>query len=492
MNLTKRFLLYNVGILVIPLIITILVGSFFAYGIKLFTGADPHPSSAKKLLDVKYELFTLDMDIFNNDAERLLEKDYQQLIIDKLKSYKTDMIVIKDGMIAFSSDEFTMIDVEKCINASKKSVPFPIVSLNNNSYVIKPYPLNFKNGSSGNVILLTAVGKEGRITYNLFWSLVIFYLVLLVFTCYIFALKFSNTVTKPISKLKKASKDIASGSFNEVIYEFGDEEVKSLCRSFEEMRVHLKNSIDAQKKLDENRKFLVSSISHDLKTPITSIKGYVEGINDGIANTEEKRNKYLQTIYSKAVQIDNMVDDLLLYSKLDLNQLQFNFERVNIVHYLEDCITEYKLNSNINNIIINLSVPSLSAPIFVNLDRERMHRVVTNIIDNSKKYMDKEICTIDILLRETSSSVVIEFKDNGRGISKEEIQNIFDRFYRSDKARSNVSGSGLGLAISKQIVEGHKGNIWAKSTLKLGTSILISLPKESELSKLKTSSRVLR
>jgi len=220
----------------------------------------------------------------------------------------------------------------------------------------------------------------------------------------------------------------------------------------------------------------VSSISHDLKTPITSIKGYVEGIMDGVANTPEKMDKYLRTIYSKAVYVDKMIDDLLTYSKLDMNQIPFNFEKVNILQFFKDCVAECEYELNKLNIKISID-NQFDRDIELLFDRERMKRVVLNIIDNARKYMNKEKGEISIILRETRSSIIIDIKDNGAGISNDDLQHIFDRFYRSDKARSKMGGSGLGLAIAKQIVEGHNGKIWARSVENEGTSIIISLKK---------------
>ena len=244
------------------------------------------------------------------------------------------------------------------------------------------------------------------------------------------------------------------------------------------MRIQLKDSIRIKMKYDDNRKMLVSSISHDLKTPITSIKGYVEGILDGVANTPEKLERYLKTIYSKAEQIDVMIDDLLLYSKLDLNQLPFNYEKTDIVEYFNYCIHESAPELQKSNIKIDLK-NDLKESNYVKLDRERMRRVIVNIIDNSRKYMDKTEGQITIMLRETNSSIIIELRDNGSGIDKNDINRIFDRFYRANLARTGTNGSGLGLAIAKQIVEGHKGKIWAVSHENEGTSIIISLAKTS-------------
>ena len=291
---------------------------------------------------------------------------------------------------------------------------------------------------------------------------------------------FSKRILTPIARLKKATSEISHGDLNFEIVEDGDSEIKDLCSDFEKMRIQLKNSIHMKMKYDDNRKMLVSSISHDLKTPITSIKGYVEGILDGVANTPEKLQHYLRTIYSKSQQIDKMIDDLLLYSKLDLNQIPFNFEKTDIASYFTDCTQECSFELNKSNINISLK-NNLNQSRYVMIDRERFMRVILNIIDNSKKYMgDAKNRSILIDLRENNASIIIEIRDTGCGIDKNHIDKIFHRFYRTDSARTETKGSGLGLAIAKQIVEGHKGKIWAVSEEGSGTSIIISLPKLHE------------
>jgi signal transduction histidine kinase len=289
---------------------------------------------------------------------------------------------------------------------------------------------------------------------------------------------FSKRLLDPITHLKRATTEISRGDLSLEITEIGDKEIKELCADFEKMRIQLKDSVQLKIKYDDNRKILVSSISHDLRTPITSIKGYVEGILDGVANTPEKVELYLKTIYSKAELIDVMIDDLLLYSKLDLNQIPFNYEKTDIIDFFKYCVQESVIELQKSNIIMALE-NDLKESKYVMLDRERMRRVIINIIDNSRKYMNKECGQITIMLRETNSSVIVEIRDNGSGIDKNHINKIFDRFYRGDLARTETKGSGLGLAISKQIVEAHKGKIWAISHEDKGTSIIISLAKLS-------------
>jgi len=281
---------------------------------------------------------------------------------------------------------------------------------------------------------------------------------------------------KPILRLKNAASEISCGNLaHEVVVE-GHSEIKDLCQSFEQMRLKLKESVYTQAKFEDNRKMLISSISHDLKTPITSIKGYVEGILDGVANSPEKVEKYLKTIYSKAVQVDSMIDDLLFHSKLDLNQMPFNFERTDVFTFFRHCIEEVEPELEKANIKIEL-INMLPDYRFLYIDRAQIRRVVLNILDNSKKYMNKEEGKIEVTLREKDNNIIVQIKDNGAGIPKNDLPFIFDKFYRADTARSTKAGSGFGLAITKQIIEGHQGKIWSISKENEGTSILFSLKK---------------
>lgn len=292
--------------------------------------------------------------------------------------------------------------------------------------------------------------------------------------------KITHEIVKPIEQLKQSALQISDGELDSIIPEDADGELLELCRALEQMRVKLKESIYLQRKYDDNRSFLISSISHDLRTPVTSIKGYIEGILDGVANTPEKQTQYLLTAQRKAALMNTMIEDLLLYSKLDLKQMPFNVNPVDFVSYVEHCVEENQALFEQRNVHATLQIDSINNRTVL-LDAERFMRVLQNIIDNAIFYNDNDLPTITFMLRETYSSIILEIKDNGIGIKAEEAEHIFDRFYRSDRARKVESGSGLGLAIAKQIIEAHNGHIWANSQLGIGTSIFISLPKQREV-----------
>jgi signal transduction histidine kinase len=286
----------------------------------------------------------------------------------------------------------------------------------------------------------------------------------------------SRSIIKPISILKEGAERIKSGDLSFEIKTTSNDEIGQLNRTFEEMRIKLKESVNLQIQYEENRKELLSNISHDLKTPITSIIGYVEGIKDGVANTPEKMEKYLTTVYSKARDMDLLIDELFLFSKLDLKKEPFSFETIDLVEYMRDYVEELHLDLLQKGIQIELHL--LSKPINVTADREKLRRVLANLISNCVKYMNKDKKYISISLHEGLFDVVVQVTDNGYGIEPSALPYIFKRFYRAEKSRnSQTGGSGLGLAIAKQIIEEHGGDIWATSELGKGTDVFFSLKK---------------
>ena len=258
-------------------------------------------------------------------------------------------------------------------------------------------------------------------------------------------------------------------------------EMAELAINYEDMRLRLKESTEEKLQRENQNKELITNISHDLKTPITAIKGYVEGIMDGIANTPEKMDKYIRTIYNKANDMDRLINELSLYSGIDSNRIPYNFHRLNVADYFQDCLEEVGLDLESED--IELSYSNLVSPeVMVIADPEQLKRVINNIISNSVKYQDKKPGSIDIRILDEIDSIRIEIEDNGRGIAQRDLPKIFERFYRTDASRNSTKGgSGIGLSIVKKIVEDHGGYIWATSREGEGTCMHIVLRKYEEV-----------
>ncbi|PFA69151.1 two-component sensor histidine kinase [Bacillus sp. AFS015802] len=287
----------------------------------------------------------------------------------------------------------------------------------------------------------------------------------------------SRSIIEPIKRLSLAATKISEGNLDDSCASEKKDELGRLSNTFEDMRLKLKEAAALQKQYELNREELIASISHDLKTPLTSIKGYVSGIQDGVASTPEKLNRYMSKIEKNAHDMDTLIDELFLYSKLDLEQLPFMFEKVNLNHYFDDYIEELSLRLEKEKGKAVLYHDDHESYI-VEADREKLNRVVMNITQNSLKYMDKAYKEIQVILSEKQSEVQVEIKDNGSGIPAKDVPYIFDSFYRTDVSRNSATGgTGLGLSIAKKIIENHGGKIWAVSEPGVGTSIYFTLKK---------------
>lgn len=285
---------------------------------------------------------------------------------------------------------------------------------------------------------------------------------------------------KPIRLLKDGTDRIKEGNLESDVEITSNDEIGELCESFNDMRVKLKESIDRRLKYETETNELISNISHDLKTPITAIKGYVEGIMDGVADTPEKMERYIKTIYNKASDMDGLINQLGEYSRIDSNVYPYNFAKVAIDTFFADCIEE--ITTDMEDKGIDLTFFNYcSEGLLVVADVEQVKRVINNIVINAAKYIDKEKGHVIIRLKEVDEFVKIEIEDNGKGIAEKDLPFVFNRLYRTDSSRnSSKGGSGLGLAIAKKIISEHGGRIWATSKEGTGTTFYFTLAKYKE------------
>lgn len=284
-----------------------------------------------------------------------------------------------------------------------------------------------------------------------------------------------------IRDLTDAMESIAQGNFdNSLTTDNLTGEIGQLYKSYEDMRLKLKeNSADTIHNEQQNKE-LISNITHDLKTPITSIKGYVEGIMDGVADTDEKKEKYIKTIYTKTLEMDRLINELTYYSGIDTNRIPYTFHRLDVSDFFNDCVEEVGMDMENKDIELNYS-NLLEPGTRIIADPEQLKKVINNIIGNSVKYMDKKHGEIDIRLLDVGDSIRVEIEDNGRGIEQKNLGNIFERFYRTDASRNSAQGgSGIGLSIVKKIIEDHGGYIWATSKEGEGTCMHFVIRKYIE------------
>lgn len=309
-------------------------------------------------------------------------------------------------------------------------------------------------------------------------------LVILIFTSVSVGLWIYRSVATPLVKLRKATQNIKDGNLDFVLDVEGTDEFAELCRDFEEMRRRIKESAEEKLVLDKENKELISNISHDLKTPITAVKGYVEGIMDGVADTPEKMDRYVRTIYNKTVEMDHLINELTFYSKIDTNRIPYTFSKLNVEDYFSDCAEEVGLELETRGIQLCYA-NYVDSDVQVIADGEQIRRVIHNIISNAIKYMDRGKGMkgiIQIRVKDVGDFVQVEIEDNGKGIAAKDLPYIFDRFYRTDVSRNSAKGgSGIGLSIVRKILEDHGGKVWATSREDIGTIMYFVLRKYQEV-----------
>lgn len=317
---------------------------------------------------------------------------------------------------------------------------------------------------------------EGRMTTIRTYIIIIFVLSLIIVavTNGVISAKISRKITIPLDLLSYGTEQIKNGNLDyQLNYDIKDEFGVAIS-NFDEMRARLCESIQTQLKYEDDRKELVAGISHDLRTPLTAIKGYVKGLKDGVANTPEKQQHYRDIIYTKACEMDVLVDKLFLFSKLDTGHLPFYFEKVKFKVYLEEFINH--ITEDLERKGLKIAYHNSCSPdTLVKIDSDQMNRVFINILENSAKYKSRDICTVDFEASQKGEEVVLEIRDDGQGVPEEILPDLFNSFYRGDASRTNpTESSGLGLSIAERIIKAHQGTITARN--KNGLAIIIHLP----------------
>lgn len=418
------------------------------------------------------------------DAERFLDSHYLNQINEQLTDKFSYLLVRKGNEIYYngSTQDVSLLFQELPAFREFKSVSDggSYIGKDVNAFV-KQLDVELEDSSEVSAFIISSVTQFVGQTKVLLRDLVISIVIILVFTALIMTLWIYTGLNGPLKKLSEATHRIKEGDFDFELHEEGRDEISELCRDFEEMRKRLKELDEEKKTFDRQSKELISNISHDLKTPITAVKGYVEGIMDGVADTPEKMDRYIRTIYIKANDMDRLINELTFYSKIDTNRIPYNFNKINVADYFDDCAEEVGLEMrerNINFTYIN----NVDKDTQVIADAEQMKRIINNIIGNSVKYMDKTKKSVQLRVMDAGDSIQVEIEDNGKGIPGKELGIIFDRFYRADASRNSAQGgSGIGLSIVKKIIEDHGGRIWASSKVGEGTTMHFVIRKYQEV-----------
>ena len=414
------------------------------------------------------------------NPDELLNKEYTKNINALLKTKYSFLLIKKGEEVIFCGNDMIYTKIKRGIpdyGSYNAEIDGGLYVSGQIPYLLKQYDFLFSDESPGSIFIITNVNTTIPQLKNTLIQGMISIFITLVMTACILLIWLYQSIAKPITVLKRATNEVKNGNLDFRLEGTPSDEIRELCQDFDEMREHLKEQIGVRIQYEQDLRELISNISHDLKTPLTAIQGYAEGLLDGVANTKEKQEKYLRMIYTKASDMTTLVEELSYYTKIDANTIPYHFEQVELVPYFEQYLEKVGLDLEGKNCSLQFE-SELQKGQQVWLDREQIKRVVSNIIGNALKYQDKEEGKIDIILHDAETMVEVEIKDNGSGITEEALPYIFERFYRADMSRnSKKGGTGLGLAIVKKVVVEHGGTVRASSINKEGTCIYFTLKK---------------
>ena len=303
-------------------------------------------------------------------------------------------------------------------------------------------------------------------------TIVLFILIVSMFNNYL-THRMTKRIVKPLEPLTQGVRQISENNFAYRIDYQNEDEFRPVCDAFNEMAAKLETSETQRKKDEANRKELIAGISHDLRTPLTSIKGCVEGIVTGVASTAIMREKYLDIIKNKTSDMEHIIEQLFLFSKLDMDEFPMNMRHTDIAlavyDMVEDSIPEYASRG------LEIKMKDMPDNIYVNADVLMLRNVIINILENSVNYKTVDFGKMEISAGLAENSILLRLADDGPGVQAEMLPKLFGVFYRADPSRSTM-GSGLGLAISLKIMERMGGSIYAELPEAGGLAVIIRLP----------------
>lgn len=470
MTIKKRLFLSNILMLVMPIILTMLMFSCAVFILMGVTG----------IKDMRYfregNVFYGAINEVDDLSENINLADFQgmQYDIDKFNSNYNNFSIV------LSVYEENTLLYPSFANTSRIT---QIVLSEENNYLM----INGSNAVYGlhidkYTLILTSNDfsfyKENPYDdyfyigiFLFIFSIIIVFIVNRILTRFV-----SQRITKPIELLVSGVHELRDGNLDfHIEYKYNDE-FKAVCGDFNEMAQRLYNMVTARQKDENSRKELIAGISHDLRTPLTSIKAYIEGIEKGVASNPQTQKRYIDTIKGKTEELEHIINQLFLFSKLDIGEFPLKVERIEINTALNSFLAETA--NEYENDGLSVSFAENSNELYADIDVLQFRNVLHNILGNSVKYKGNDGVMSKIICGESDGNIVISLTDNGRGVPDESLDKLFDVFYRDDVSRKDPSnGSGLGLAITRKIIERLKGTIYAENAPNGGLAIIITLPK---------------
>ncbi|MCD8017592.1 MAG: ATP-binding protein [Oscillospiraceae bacterium] len=273
--------------------------------------------------------------------------------------------------------------------------------------------------------------------------------------------RLTRHIMRPLDKLITASESVQRGDYSHRIEYNGDWEFENVCSSFNEMQNQIRENESRAAAYEKARTDVVAGISHDLRTPLTAIRGTIKGMQDGVAKTPEMQKKFLDTAYQRTLEMERLLEQLFYFSKMETGDMPLFIETVEWGTFLDSYVD--KLRRDTASPPAEFILENKAGAACSRIDRREMERALNNIVVNSRKYAGAEHLTVRFSLTREGERVLLRIADNGRGVPEEKLPLIFDKFYRADESRTRPEGNGLGLHIVKYLAEAMQGTVRAEN-----------------------------
>ncbi len=471
MKIRTKFIISLILLVLLPAIFTLFItNNFLSDNFNFVHFFDTYYDIFDNFSNISAE-FENYVDPYTNSPEYFLTENFEKDALEHFSSTFLSVEVKENSIPMFTTynDEIENLSfLEKLLFRSMNSdEPKVQYSLNHHHYEIP--------GTGTIDVMLKIDSSRLEVAYKGFEKIFFFlYGAFNLFLLTILIAWISNPIKRAIRRLTYTTNEIRRGNLNSKLSYEDEDDFQDLAKSIESMRQSLSVSMEKQHILEIEKKELIANISHDLRTPITSIRGYVQGLKDGVARTEETQKEYLETIESKTYMIESLLNDLFDITRFDTNSIKLNKQIVNLKDFLTDCVDE--LENDVSKIGGKLSLHFIIKDTKVQVDPEKLMRVFINVIENSIKYRSEKPLEVIILANQDDDGVFINISDNGIGVTDDDLAKIFDRFFRSDLSRNlDIKGSGIGLSICREIIASHGGKISASGNDSNGLTISIRL-----------------
>lgn len=483
MTIKRRLILSHVVVFIVPIMMTVLVVIISGLGLIIFARNGNH-IYIESTWEFQHSYEAVHHIVFNNVDKK---SSVGYWLIGLLAPEQNYIRVIENGETIYSYGNVALQDIGKNLledsdlNSGDKE--FAYTNTLENEFVY--FEKQIANGKSYQLYFVSerSIHDEDKAleaaVQNTVYFVVISLIIFVLATSWLLSRFILNNILLPLKKLQVGAEKIRAGDLEVELRHSSDDEIKPVMETFNLMAQKLSQSLRESRLQEENRKELVASISHDLRTPLTTIKAYVEGLIDNVADTPEKKLRYLQVIKKKADELNNLIEQLFLFSKMSLGEKAIPFEKINLKSLLEFFVSEnlYVWQKSQANVDLEVESNAEITGSFLLLER-----ILSNIISNSIKYRSEENFECKICLKVEKKVAILSVSDNGIGVPEDSLKRLTEPFYRTDKARSHTeNGTGLGLSIALKAVEMMNGALKIENVKPHGLKVVIEMPILKEL-----------